>query len=157
MINCLFIDCAAFLLYLATKNLFNRMTGFIAFILFIFSLGLSPWILTPYTDTLVLPFVCATIYCYSVLYKNRMLSLAYKILLVFFIRCFTRGLFLNEAFFNHIFCCFWLCPATSTNLFKAAKHAEVVTYNIQSMFVIQHLYDFSSISFFQRTTNNYCH
>lgn len=77
--NCLFINLAAMFLYLGTKKLFSQLIGFVAFCLFVFSMGLSPWILTPYTDTLVLPFVCGTIYCYSILQTRMKMSLAKKL------------------------------------------------------------------------------
>lgn len=79
VVNCLFINFAALLLYLATKKLFHQLIGFVAFCLFVFSIGLSPWILTPYTDTLVLPFVCGVIYCYSILHTRINMSLVKKI------------------------------------------------------------------------------
>ena len=57
VVNCLFINSSLFLFYHASKRVFNPLTAFVAYSLFFLSFGLSPWLLTPYTDTAVLLFI----------------------------------------------------------------------------------------------------
>lgn len=71
VVNCLFLDVSIGLLYFAAKRLFRSSVGYVACFLFVISLGLSPWILTPYTDIMVLPFVCMIVYLYSLLVTTR--------------------------------------------------------------------------------------
>lgn len=78
VLNCVFVDISLYLIYSSAKRLFNTSVGMIAYALFWLSLGLSPWILVPYTDTMVLPFVCLIVYLYSILSTNPQLKIRYR-------------------------------------------------------------------------------
>lgn len=65
VVNCLFINSSLFLFYHASKRVFNPLTAFVAYSLFFLSFGLSPWLLTPYTDTAVLLFINLVFFAYS--------------------------------------------------------------------------------------------
>lgn len=69
IVNCLFINFSLFLFYHASKRVFNKSVAFIAYSLFLLSFGLSPWILTPYTDTAVLALISLVFFTYSLLYQ----------------------------------------------------------------------------------------
>ncbi|MCA5011651.1 MULTISPECIES: glycosyltransferase family 39 protein [unclassified Enterococcus] len=99
IVNCIFIDLSIIILYLSAKKLFNRSIAFITFCLFSFSLALSPWILTPYTDTMVLPFISFTIFFFSILRNNDSLALWKKMILIWGI-----GML--------IMCCFFMKPSS---------------------------------------------
>ncbi|MCV2498195.1 hypothetical protein [Melissococcus plutonius] len=66
IVNCLFIDISLFLFYQAAKRVFNKVVASIAYSLFFLSLGLSPWLLVPYTDTAVLLFISLILFTYSI-------------------------------------------------------------------------------------------
>jgi integral membrane protein (TIGR03766 family) len=74
-LNIIFMDLGFIFIYLAGKNLFNEKVGYLSFYLAIFSLGLSPWILVPYTDTIMLPIISSIFYLFSYIRKQKQLIL----------------------------------------------------------------------------------
>jgi integral membrane protein (TIGR03766 family) len=65
MLNLVFIDTAAILLYKATKQLYGVKNAYLVFYLYMFLFMLSPWIMVPYTDQISLFLTTVVLYFYS--------------------------------------------------------------------------------------------
>lgn len=65
ILNLVFIDMAAILLYKATKNLYGKKNAYLVLYLYMFLFMLSPWIMVPYTDQISLFLTTVVLYLYS--------------------------------------------------------------------------------------------
>ncbi|BBC61612.1 hypothetical protein QQG09_00275 [Melissococcus plutonius] len=70
LINCLILDLSFLLLFQTATIIFNKKTAYIVFYLSLFSLGFSPWILVPYTDTIAFFLTSCVFFIYSLLQHN---------------------------------------------------------------------------------------
>ena len=65
VLNMIAIDFSIAISYFTAKNLFNKQTAKYSILLFMSSIGFSPWFLNTYSDTFVLPFVSLGIFFLS--------------------------------------------------------------------------------------------
>ena len=81
MVNILIIDASIFLIYLVSKKMFGDYGGFVSFIFSIPILGLSPWMIVPYTDTFSMIFPILLFYIYLLIKEQK--SIYKKYILAF--------------------------------------------------------------------------
>lgn len=91
--NTLLLDLGFIFIFFAAKNLFNTNIAYIAFYLSFIPLSLSPWILVPYTDIIIIP-VIGFIFCVYALLKIRSFSMQINIVLSIVIGVMTCVSFL---------------------------------------------------------------
>lgn len=69
LLNIVFIDVAAVILFKATKELFDKKIAYLVFYLYMFLFMLSPWIMVPYTDQISFLLSTVVVYLYANLKK----------------------------------------------------------------------------------------
>ncbi|SEK53412.1 conserved hypothetical integral membrane protein [Alkalibacterium pelagium] len=80
LFNTFLLDVGFVLIFLAGKKLFNREIAYISFYLSFIPLSLSPWILVPYTDVIMIPVIGFIFYMYALL-KSEDASLIWRVVL----------------------------------------------------------------------------
>lgn len=65
ILNLVFIDMAAILLFKATKKLYGKKNAYLVLYLYMFLFMLSPWMMVPYTDQISLFLTTIVLYLYS--------------------------------------------------------------------------------------------
>ena len=70
LINIIAIDTSIFIIYLISKKIFGKYGGYASLLFSIPVLGLSPWMIVPYTDTLSMVFPILVFYLYLLIKEN---------------------------------------------------------------------------------------
>lgn len=65
MLNIVFIDTVAVILYKATRSLINKWVAYLCFYLYMFLFMLSTWIMVLYTDPISLLLATIVLYLYA--------------------------------------------------------------------------------------------
>lgn len=133
IVNCLFIDMSLFLFYQASKRVFNQSVAIVAYSLFFLSFGLSPWLLTLYTDTAVLLFVTLVFFAYS--YFQQVSSRLGKYFLLFFIGVGLACCFLMKPS-SIIFFIAYSCIKIIYILLVKRNKQSMITLFVTSLFLL---------------------
>lgn len=82
LMNTQFLNLGFILLFLAAKEAFNKSTAYITFYLALIPLALSPWLLVPYTDIIMIPVISFIFWLYA---KAQNLTSTKHILFLYFL------------------------------------------------------------------------
>ena len=71
IVNTVFVDVALIFAVLIAREIFGGRAAVITFVLSVMLIGFSPWLAVPYSDTISMPFVTATVWCFLRLLRQR--------------------------------------------------------------------------------------
>jgi integral membrane protein (TIGR03766 family) len=120
LINTQLLNLGFILLFLAAKSLLNEKIAYIAFYLAFIPLALSPWLLVPYTDVIMIPVISLCFICYSKLRKINTISVHFVLLSLLLGIGIAICYLLKPS--SIIFVIAWLCISFITVLDKRQWH-----------------------------------
>lgn len=70
VVNIIFVDFAGIMLYQVVKFFKGRRLGYASFVIYVLLIGVSPWIMVPYSDTLSILYPITLFYLFILLYNK---------------------------------------------------------------------------------------